>query len=90
MNLRKGREAKNKEQSVEEPYTYEIRVRGRLGETWAHWFEGMKIIHKDKVTILSGEVVDQAALRGILSKIWDLNLTVISVYQVEKKSTRNY
>jgi hypothetical protein len=58
---------------------YEIKVRGQLDEKWSEWFGGMTITFDSDVTTLTGPVVDQAALRGMLSKIWDLNLTLISV-----------
>ena len=60
---------------------YEIRVKGTLDKSWSDWFEGMVISHEDGNTLLKGKVADQAALRGILTRIWDLNRTVISVNQ---------
>jgi hypothetical protein len=64
--------------------TYEIKVRGRLDESWSEWFDGMSIALEDEsngfpVTALTGPVADQAALRGVLVKLWDINLTLISV-----------
>ncbi|MGC9396458.1 MAG: hypothetical protein ACP5J4_16565 [Anaerolineae bacterium] len=65
---------------------YHIAVQGELDVEWQEWFSGMKItVAQDKdgvVTTLKGLVADQAALRGILNKLWDLNLTVISVRRV--------
>jgi hypothetical protein len=62
---------------------YHITVQGELDAAWQEWFSGMAIaIDQNKdgmVTTLKGSVADQAALRGILNKLWDLNLTVISV-----------
>jgi hypothetical protein len=62
---------------------YQIAVQGALDVDWQEWFSGMAITtdqNKDGViTTLKGVVADQAALRGILNKLWDLNLTVISV-----------
>ena len=57
-------------------------MRGRLDERWSDWFNGMTITSERDITTLTG-AVDQAKLRGIVSKIWDLNLTVISVTQIE-------
>ena len=63
---------------------YQIQVQGWIGERWADWFDGVTMSYeraKDNspITILTGPVVDQAALRSLLTKIWDLNLTLISV-----------
>ena len=62
---------------------YHSVVQGALDVAWQEWFSGMAITtdqNKDGVvTTLQGLVADQAALRGILNKLWDLNLTVISV-----------
>jgi hypothetical protein len=62
--------------------TYQIKVKGRLDERWSDWFNEMTIeIESDdpSVTRLTGLVIDQARLRGIVSKLWDLNLTVVAV-----------
>jgi hypothetical protein len=65
---------------MDNPYPYEIRVEGRLGEQWADWFEGMTITNDpDGEVVLNGVIGDQAALFGILNKIRDLNLRLISV-----------
>ena len=69
--------------SVDRPVTYQIKVEGRLNEGWSDWFSGMAVALENDVTILTGAVADQAALRGILTNIWDLNLTLISVSQME-------
>jgi hypothetical protein len=61
---------------------YQIRVRGHLDKKWSEWFNGMTIITKSGITTLTGAVADQPKLRGILSKLWDLNLTLISVAQI--------
>jgi hypothetical protein len=63
---------------------YQIRVEGRLDKRRSDWFEGMTMgIERagadTVITTLTGPVADQARLRGILSKLWDLNLTLISV-----------
>ena len=63
---------------------YEIRIRDRLDEDWVEWFDTMTLTHTGEgQTILTGPVADQAALHGLLSRISDLNLTLISVTQVE-------
>lgn len=71
--------------------TYQIKVQGRLDESWSDWFNGMTITVESErddapITTLIGAVTDQCTLRGILSKIWDLNLTLISVTQIEMDS----
>jgi hypothetical protein len=67
---------------------YQIKVQSKLDEKWSSWFEGLAVTSEvldegATVTVLTGPVPDQAALRGILEKIWDLNLTLISVFRVE-------
>jgi hypothetical protein len=73
------------------PEWYEIRVEGRLPGGWSDWFEGMDIqCGGPGESILSGPVADQAALHGILAKIRDLNLKLISVDRLlTRKDTPN-
>jgi hypothetical protein len=75
----------------EKPKVYRIRVRGTLHESWSDWFSDMTIASESQsdgppITTLTGAVADQSALRGILSRIWDLNLTLISVNRIEMGS----
>lgn len=65
-----------------ESIIYEIKVQGALDDSWSDWFSGMAISYAEGVTTLRGKVIDQSVLRGMLSKIWDLNLTLISINQV--------
>ncbi len=59
---------------------YEIRVTGHLDTRWAAWFEGMSLTHAaDGTTALSGMVADQAALHGLLQKLRDLGVPLISI-----------
>lgn len=58
---------------------YQIKVQGRLDEGWSDWFAGLTVTFESGVTTLTGPVADQSALRGILTRIWDLNLTLLSV-----------
>jgi hypothetical protein len=58
---------------------YEIRVEGILDQSWTAWFEGLRIDSDDSQTVISGPVTDQAALHGLLNRICDLGLVLISV-----------
>lgn len=70
---------------------YEIKVRGRLDESWSQWFDGMRITSVGSgdgasTVTLTGAIADQAALRGILARLWDLNLSLVSVTRLEVRS----
>ena len=76
---------------VEKQKVYQIRVQGRLDASWSDWFDGMTLTFENRgddspVTTLTGAVKDQAALHGLLAKISDLNLTLVSVSQIESNS----
>ncbi|MCP2034543.1 hypothetical protein L1279_001530 [Planomicrobium sp. HSC-17F08] len=76
-------EEKEASNGYETPEWYEIRLKGHLNDRWADWFEGCSFsLESDGTTILSGEVADQAALHGLLRKVRDLGLPLISVMQV--------
>ena len=65
------------------PTSYEIRVAGHLTPQWADWFEGLTItLEEDGDTVLTGPVIDQAALFGLLKKVRDLGLSLVSVCSV--------
>ena len=64
---------------------YQIKVRGRLDKEWSDWFEGMTINCEGDETVFTGRVTDQAALHGLLTRIRDLNLTLLSVNCFETK-----
>ncbi len=66
-----------------EPGLYEIRIKGHLDNRWADWFEGLAITLEDNgETLLTGPVVDQAALHGLLRKVRDLAMPLLSVTRV--------
>ncbi|MGD2205557.1 MAG: hypothetical protein PVH17_02150 [Anaerolineae bacterium] len=67
-----------------QPAIYRIRVRGHLDSHWSDWFEGFDLRHhRDGTTLLSGPVADQAALYGMLERLRDLGLTLLSVNPAE-------
>ena len=67
-----------------QPGVYQIRVKGHLGVEWADWFEGFVITREDNGdSILIGQVVDQAALFGLIRKVRDLGIPLISINRVE-------
>ena len=67
-----------------QPPVYEIRIKGHLGFQWTDWFEGLTItLKEDGDTLLTGPVPDQAALHGLLKKVRDLGLPLVSVNPVE-------
>jgi hypothetical protein len=68
---------------------YEIRVAGRLGPRWSAWFDGLTVASGDDgTTALRGPVVDQAALHGLLQKLRDLGLPLLSLSQLERSNQK--
>ena len=66
------------------PVIYQIRIEGHLGQQWTVWFEGMTIkLEENGDTLLTGPVVDDAALHGLLKRIRDLGMPLLSVNRVE-------
>jgi hypothetical protein len=67
-----------------QPPCYKIRLKGQLDKQWTDWFEGLTITLEDNGdTLMTGPVVDQAALHGLLKKVRDLGLPLVSVSPVE-------
>jgi hypothetical protein len=70
------------------PMVYQIRIKGHLGSQWTDWFEGLTITLEDTGdTLLTGPVIDQAALHGLLKKVRDLGMPLVSVSPVEPGQT---
>jgi hypothetical protein len=66
------------------PGQYEIRVKGHVDALWAAWFDGLSLTPKcDGTTVIHGPVVDQAALHGLLRRVRDLGLPLVSVTQID-------
>jgi len=85
-------EPKTSKQTKESP-KYRIVIQGELNDSWSEWMGDVSLdrfnrIHGSSRTTILSEIPDQAALRGLLNKIWDLNLTLISVNRQEKTSNR--
>ena len=68
------------------PARYEIRVRGVLDRHWSAWFEGLELRSEPGgITVLAGPVADQAALHGLLAKVGDLGLPLLSVRRIDSE-----
>jgi hypothetical protein len=84
----------NSESDAGQPTVYEIRIKGHLGREWTDWFEGLTIQLQDNgETLLTGAVVDQSALYGLLKKVRDVGMPLVSVMcvppgQVDTKAHR--
>jgi len=77
-----------KNQSPFTSRSYRITVEGKIDQSWSSWLGDMKLVSRKEadgmfVTTLSGVLIDQAALRGLLNRLWDLNLVLRSVEQVD-------
>jgi hypothetical protein len=64
---------------MSETERYEIRIQGRLDARWSAWFDGMEVVDDDGSTLIRGRVADQAALHGLIQKVRDLGLPLLSV-----------
>jgi hypothetical protein len=67
----------------------EIRVKGRIDEHWSDWFDDLTVTHADDETVLTGTVADEAALYGLLAKLRDLGLPLVSVQPSEVRDQRD-
>jgi hypothetical protein len=76
---------------LSQPAVYQIRIKGQLDAQWTNWFDGLTITPaEDGDTLLTGPVMDQAALHGLLKKVRDLGLPLVSVVPVLPKKTHTY
>jgi hypothetical protein len=70
--------------------SYEIRVKGHLAGRWAAWFDGLSFKHEnDGTTVIQGAVADQAALHGLLQKVRDVGVPLVSVTRIEADRPRD-
>ena len=68
---------------------YQIRIQGQIDKSWSEWLGGLAITPQSNgETLLTGSIVDQAALHGILDKLYAMNLTILSVAQVRNESEK--
>jgi hypothetical protein len=74
----------NSEMDLNQPTIYEIRIKGHLDRQWTDWFGGLSITREDNgETLLTGLVIDQAALHGLLKKVRDVGIPLLSVTRVQ-------
>ncbi len=79
----------NRQPRQDQTAIYQFKVEGQLNPTWSEWFEELILLHEASGnTILTGPIADQAALHGVLIKIRDLGLILISVKRLKKISNR--
>jgi len=79
---------RNSKADPDEPIVYQIRIKGQLSSQWTNWFGGLSVtLEENGDTLLTGEVVDQAALHGLLRKVRDLGMPLLSVIGVQPGRT---
>jgi hypothetical protein len=80
----------NLEADPDQAMVYKIRIKGHLRHQWTDWFEGLTITLEDNgETLLTGQVIDQSALHGLLKKVRDLGLPLLSVNHIEPDKTES-
>ena len=81
----------NSESDPGQPLVYQIRIKGHLGRDWTDWFGGLSITLEDNgETLLTGPVIDQAALHGLLKKVRDVGMPLLSVIEVQFNENHRY
>ena len=81
----------NSEIDPGQPLVYQIRIKGHLGRDWTDWFGGLTITLEDNgETLLTGPVIDQAALHGVLKKVRDVGMPLLSVIEVQFNENHRY
>ena len=81
----------NSESDPGQPLVYQIRIKGHLGREWTDWFGGLSITLEDNGDmLLTGPVVDQAALHGVLKKVRDVGMPLLSVIEVQFNENHRY
>ena len=81
----------NSESDPGQPLVYQIRIKGHLGRDWTDWFGGLSITLEDNGDmLLTGPVVDQAALHGVLKKVRDVGMPLLSVIEVQFNENHRY
>jgi hypothetical protein len=74
-----------------QPMVYQIRIKGHLSRQWTGWFGGLTItLEENGETLLTGPMIDQAALHGLLKKVRDLGMPLLSVNRVQYHETHQY
>jgi hypothetical protein len=74
----------------DQPAIYQVRIKGHLSREWSGWFEGLAItLEANGDTVIAGPVVDQAALHGLLKKVRDLGMPLLSVRCIEPRQARS-
>jgi hypothetical protein len=82
---------RNPETYSNQSLVYQIKIEGHLGQQWVDWFEGLTItLEEDGKTLLTGPLTDQAALYGLLKKVRDLGMPLVSVNQVHFNEAHPY
>ena len=70
----------------DQPVVYQIRIKGHLGQQWTAWFEGLTLtLEESGETLLTGLLIDQAALHGVLKKVRDLGMPLLAVNRVRPR-----